>query len=270
METTSTRRAERNTRLVADKGIIGVIPARYGSTRFPGKPLALIAGRPMVQHVYERAQRARLLTDIVVATDDDRIRQAVENFGGRAVMTSQAHSTGTDRVAEIAGSTDAPLYVNIQGDEPLIDPAFIDKCAELISSGAQMSTLVSRIETRNHLLDQNVVKVVIDRSGHAIYFSRHAIPFPRKYLDAGRDVDLGASTYLRHVGVYGYTKDTLLTLAEAGRCEMEDLESLEQLRALYLGVRIRVGFVGAATPCVDVPEDIEAVERLIKAGKAEQ
>ena len=253
-----------------DKGIIGVIPARYGSTRFPGKPLALIAGKPMVQHVYERAQHAQLLSGVVVATDDDRIRQAVENFGGRAEMTSRAHSTGTDRAAEIAHVMDAPLYVNIQGDEPLIDPSFIDKCANLLLDGEEMSTLVARIETRSDLLDQNVVKVVIDQNGHAVYFSRHAIPFPRKYLDRGKDVDMEESTYLRHVGVYGYTRKALLALAAAGKCEMEDLESLEQLRALHLGIKIRVGFVGAASPCVDVPEDIERIEKAINAGETMQ
>ena len=252
-----------------DKGIIGVIPARYGSTRFPGKPLALIAGKPMVQHVYERARNARLLADVIVATDDDRIRQAVENFGGRVTMTSPAHSTGTDRVAEIAHSVEAAGYVNIQGDEPLIDPAFIDKCAGLLD-GEEMSTLVTRIETRSDLLNQNIVKVVVGSSGHAVFFSRHAVPFPRRYLDAGKDVDLEASTYLRHVGVYGYTRETLLALAEAGKCEMEDLESLEQLRALYLGIKIRVGFVGATSPCVDVPEDIEAIEKAINSGESEQ
>lgn len=253
-----------------EKGAIGVIPARYGSTRFPGKPLALIAGKPMVQHVYERARNARLLSDVIVATDDDRIRQAVENFGGRAVMTSPAHSTGTDRVAEIAHSIEAERYVNIQGDEPLIDPAFIDRCAELLVGAEGMSTLVTRITTRSDLLDQNVVKVVVDGEGRAVYFSRHAVPFPRKYLDRGEDVDLDASTYLRHVGVYCYTRGALLALADAGKCEMEDLESLEQLRALYLGIEVRVGFVGAAGPCVDVPEDIEAIERAIKAGDRER
>jgi 3-deoxy-manno-octulosonate cytidylyltransferase (CMP-KDO synthetase) len=254
---------------VDDRGIIGVIPARYGSTRFPGKPLALIAGKPMVQHVYERARHARLLSEVIVATDDDRIRQAVENFGGRAVMTSPAHSTGTDRVAEIAHTTDAPMYLNIQGDEPLIDPAFIDTCAGLLEGDEDMSTLVTRIQTRSDLLDQNVVKVVIDQSGHAIYFSRHAIPFPRRYLEKGQDVDLDASTYLRHVGIYGYKKEALLALAEAGRCETEELESLEQLRALHLGIKVRVGVVGAASPCVDVPDDVKAIEKAISAGEAE-
>ncbi len=224
----------------------------------------------MVQHVYERARHARLLTGVVVATDDDRIRQAVENFGGQALMTSPAHSTGTDRAAEVAHTMDAPFYVNIQGDEPLIDPSFIDKCADLLLGGEEMSTLVARIGTRSDLLDQNVVKVVIDQDGRAVYFSRHAIPFPRKYLDRGMDVDLSESTYLRHVGVYGYTKEALLALAAAGRCEMEELESLEQLRALYLGMKIRVGFVGAGSLCVDVPDDIGKIENAIKAGEAGQ
>jgi 3-deoxy-manno-octulosonate cytidylyltransferase (CMP-KDO synthetase) len=255
---------------VDDQGIIGVIPARYASTRFPGKPLALISGRPMVQHVYERAKHAQLLSDVVVATDDDRIRQAVENFGGRVVMTSPAHSTGTDRVAEVAHSMDAGYYINIQGDEPLIDPAFIDKCAELLAGGERMCTLVARIGSRSDLLDQNVVKVVIDQSGYAVYFSRHAIPFPRKYFDKGVDIDLESSTYLRHVGIYGYTGDVLKSLGEAGVCEMEALESLEQLRAVNLGVKIRVGFVGAAGPCVDVPGDIARIEEAMKHGEKSQ
>ena len=224
----------------------------------------------MIQHVYERAQHAQLLTGVVVATDDDRIRQAVENFGGQVMMTSPAHSTGTDRVAEVADVMDAQYYVNIQGDEPLIDPSFIDKCANLLLDGEEMSTLVTRIETRGDLLDQNVVKVIIDQDGHAVYFSRHAVPFPRKYLDRGKDVDLAQSTYLRHVGVYGYSRKALLEIVSAGRCEMEDLESLEQLRALHIGIKIRVGFVGAASPCVDVPEDIEKIERAIKAGETDQ
>jgi 3-deoxy-manno-octulosonate cytidylyltransferase (CMP-KDO synthetase) len=164
---------------------------------------------------------------------------------------------------------DAPMYVNIQGDEPLIDPAFIDMCADLLAGGEEMSTLVTRIRTRSDLLDQNVVKVVMDQAGHAVYFSRHAIPFPRKYLEKGTDIDLDASTYLRHVGIYGYTKEALLALAESGRCEMEEIESLEQLRALHLGIKVRIGVVGAASPCVDVPEDIKAIERAITAGEAE-
>jgi len=246
--------------------IIGVIPARYDSTRFPGKPLAIIAGKPMVQHVYERAGRAKFLDEVIVATDDNRIRQAVENFGGRVLMTSADHKTGTDRVAEVARAVEAKGYVNIQGDEPLIDAAFIDKCANLIIEGEQMSTLAARIATRADLFDQNVVKVVIDQGGHAVYFSRHAIPFPRKYLDRGVDVDMEASTYLRHVGVYGYCREALLAFADAGVCEAEELESLEQLRAVNIGIRIRVAFVDSPTQGVDLPEDVERIEKAIGSG----
>jgi 3-deoxy-D-manno-octulosonate cytidylyltransferase len=251
---------------VPDKdAVIGVIPARYGSTRFPGKPLALIAGKPMIQHVYDRACQASLLSSVVVATDDARIRDAVEAFGGTAVMTSPDHPTGTDRVAEAATRLKAASYVNIQGDEPLIDPSHIDKCARMVLDGEMMSTLATGVAWRCELFDQNVVKVVVDELGYAMYFSRSAIPFPRKYLDQGIDVDLECSTYLRHVGIYGYTAATLQALASHGECELEELESLEQLRALASGIPIKVGMVESLSACVDVPADIGKVERLLAA-----
>ena len=248
------------------EAVIGVIPARYGSTRFPGKPLALIAGKPMIQHVYERACLASSLSDVVVATDDTRIAKAVGGFGGKAVMTSAGHRSGTDRVAEVAGRIEAPYYVNIQGDEPLVDPRCIDMCAGMLLAGAQMSTLAARIGTRAELFDQNVVKVVLDVTGHALYFSRAAIPFPRKYLDRGIDVDLDSSPYLRHVGVYGYSRAVLSRLAEAEPAAVESLESLEQLRALVLGIRIRVAIVESVSLCVDVPDDVAKVENMMGGG----
>ena len=180
-----------------EHSIIGVIPARYGSTRFPGKPLAQIAGKPMSQHVYERTARAALLSRVIVATDDERIKQAVEGFGGVAMMTSPDHPSGTDRVAEVARELGRSYYVNIQGDEPLMDPAYVDTCARLLLEGAEMSTLATRIRWRNELFDQQVAKVVLDRQGYAIFFSRSPIPFPRKYLDRGIDVDLDSSVYCR-------------------------------------------------------------------------
>ncbi|MFZ1948124.1 MAG: 3-deoxy-manno-octulosonate cytidylyltransferase, partial [bacterium] len=228
--------------------IIGVIPARYQSTRFPGKPLASIAGRPMIVRVLEAASRARLVSRVVVATDDPRIARVVEEAGGEALITAAGHRSGTDRVAEVAGRIEAPYYINIQGDEPLMDPDAVDGVAEALIAGAEMATCATRIATRNDLFDQNVVKVVLDSEGHALYFSRHAIPFPRKYLDLGSDVDLGASTYLRHLGTYGYSRRTLAAFAEAAPCEMEELESLEQLRALFLGIRIKVQVVESAGP----------------------
>ena len=245
--------------------VIGVVPARYGSTRFPGKPLVPIAGKPMIQHVYERACRAARLSEIVVATDDIRIKDAVEAFGGRAMMTASGHASGTDRVVEVADRIEAPYYVNIQGDEPLIDPGHIDACSGMLLDGAAMSTLATRIRWRHEVFDQNVVKVTIDDQGHAMCFSRSAVPFPRKYLDKGTDIDLECSAYFRHVGVYGYSLATLRALAARGECELERLESLEQLRALSLGIRIKVIVVDSVAPCVDVPGDVKRVEDAIKA-----
>ena len=250
--------------------IIGVIPARFASTRFPGKPLAAIAGKPMIRWVYEAASRAKELSSVVVATDDERIKQAVEGFGGKVMLTSGAHRSGTDRVAEVAGRLAASHYINIQGDEPLIGAEHIDEVARMLLGGAPMATLAARMTSRSDLFDQNVVKVVVDRAGAALYFSRHAIPFPRKYLDRGIDVDLDASVYLRHLGTYGYSRAALLELAGSEPCEIEELESLEQLRALYLGIRLEVGVVEAAGPCVDVPGDIAKVENLLATRGARQ
>ncbi len=245
--------------------VIGVVPARYGSTRFPGKPLVPIAGRPMIQHVYERASRASLLSEVIVATDDRRIVDAVEAFGGKAMMTSVDHASGTDRLMEVAEILQAPYYVNIQGDEPLINPDHIDACARALLEGAAMSTLSARIRWRHEVFDRNVAKVLIDREGYAICFSRSAIPFPGKFLAQGRDIDLECSPYFRHVGVYGYTLPTLRALAAAGECELEKMESLEQLRALYLGIRMKVEIVDSVTPHVDVPGDVDEVESTINA-----
>jgi len=251
---------------VPDKdAVIGVVPARYGSTRFPGKPLAPIAGRPMIEHVYQRASRASLLSDVIVATDDTRIVDAVRAFGGKAMMTSADHPSGTDRLMEVAETLQAPYFVNIQGDEPLIDPDHIDACARALLGGAAMSTLAARIRFRHEVFDRGVAKMLIDERGHAICFSRSAIPFPGKFLARGEDIDLECSPYFRHVGVYGYTLATLRRLAKAGECEMERVESLEQLRALYLGIKIKVEIVDSVTPHVDVPGDVAEVERTINA-----
>jgi 3-deoxy-manno-octulosonate cytidylyltransferase (CMP-KDO synthetase) len=251
---------------VPDKqSVIAVIPARYGSSRFPGKPLALISGRPMIQHVYERTAQAALPDGVIVATDDLRIKEAVEGFGGRAILTAGRHATGTDRIAEVAERVGYSYYVNVQGDEPLIEPAYVDACARLLLDGNEMSTLAARIRWRHELFDQNVAKVVLDRQGFAMYFSRSAIPFPRKYLDRGTDVDLDCSVYLRHVGVYGYTAETLRAVTSQEESDAESLEGLEMLRALYLGIRIKVAEVEAAIPHVDLPEHIAEVERALKA-----
>jgi 3-deoxy-manno-octulosonate cytidylyltransferase (CMP-KDO synthetase) len=220
----------------------------------------------MIQHVYERVSRASLLSMVVVATDDERIQQAVEGFGGSAVMTSKHHASGTDRVAEVATRLEAPYYVNVQGDEPLVETAHVDACARMLLEGAPMSTLGARICSRNDLLDPNLARMAVSGDGHALMFTRSVIPFPRKYLDQGVDVDLDSSTYIRHVGMYGYTRSVLEKLAAAGPCELEELESLEQLRALWLGIAIKVEIVGEVSPCVDVPDDIAKIERVMGMG----
>ena len=247
--------------------IVGVIPARYGSTRFPGKPLTLIAGKPMIQHVYERASSARLLSSVIVATDDERIEKCVLGFGGRVVMTSKRNPTGTDRVAEVAAMIRAPYYINVQGDEPLINPEHIDLCARMLLDGSKMCTLVAPITTIDEILNPNVVKVVLSQSGNAIMFSRAVIPYPRDYFQNKDSSTLDTSIYLRHIGIYGYTLDTLERMRLAGTCVLEQIESLEQLRALWLGIEIRVAKVDKGSLCVDVPADVERVEKAIRIGE---
>lgn len=213
--------------------VIGVIPARYQSTRLPGKPLADILGRPMIQWVYENASRSTLLDEVIVATDDNRVIVAVERFGGKAVMTSRDHATGTDRVAEVADRYDARIVVNIQGDEPFMNPGMIDEIVRplLEDESIPMSTLMHGIEDREDLHNPNVVKVVNDASGFALYFSRSLIPFPR-HEELHRAYE--------HIGIYAYTKDFLLRYAKMSPTLLERTESLEQLRALENGFRIRV------------------------------
>jgi 3-deoxy-manno-octulosonate cytidylyltransferase (CMP-KDO synthetase) len=237
---------------------LGVIPARYASTRFPGKPLALLAGKPMVQHVWERARQARALTDLVVATEDERIVRAVEGFGGRAVMTSRDHVTGTDRLAEVAGRHAAPIVVNIQGDEPLLEPLDVDALVRGLATdpGTSMATLSEPLEDERAAMDPNVVKVVCDQEGRALYFSRAPIPYPRA---------AGAPLWLRHVGVYAYRRDFLLEFASWAPTPLETVEALEQLRALEHGHALRVLPARGRYRSVDTPEDLQAVESALHA-----
>jgi len=239
--------------------ILGVIPARFSSTRFPGKVLALIAGKTMLQHVYERAALSTYLSSILIATDDERVYSAAKNFGARVRMTRSDHLSGTDRVAEAASAVDAEIVVNIQGDEPLIDPAAIDAAIlpmvhepELV-----MGTLKKRIEDAREITDPNVVKVVTDRAGDAIYFSRCAIPFER---------EKSANTpYFKHIGLYVYQRDFLLAYSALPVGPLETAERLEQLRALENGFRIRVVETEYESLGVDTPEDLERVSRLFDA-----
>lgn len=242
--------------------VIGIIPARWASTRFPGKPLADILGKPMIQHVYERARKARSLQRLLVATDDRRIFDAVAGFGGEPVMTRDDHPTGTDRLAEAAAELEVDLVVNIQGDEPLIDPEVIDAAAAplIADSTIPMGTLMSRITDPADLHDPNVVKVVADLHGFALYFSRALIPYARGGKTA-------AAVYYYHPGLYVYRKDFLLTYASLPPTPLEQTEKLEQLRALEHGYRIKVVETTHRPVSVDTPGDLEHVTRLMQRGR---
>jgi 3-deoxy-manno-octulosonate cytidylyltransferase (CMP-KDO synthetase) len=239
---------------------IGVIPARYGSSRLEGKPLKDICGKPMIQYVYEAACRARLLDQVYVATDDRRIADAVENFGGRACMTSPDHNTGTDRVAEAAAGVEADIVVNIQGDEPLMEPAMLDEVVQPFMEDPElpMCTLCTPILEEENLNNPNVVKVVFDLKGNALYFSRSLIPYPRKKVNF--------QAY-EHLGIYAYRKDFLMTYVRLPQTRMEINESLEQLRVLESGYRLKV--VKTAQQynglSVDTQEDLDKVRQIIQA-----
>jgi 3-deoxy-manno-octulosonate cytidylyltransferase (CMP-KDO synthetase) len=241
--------------------VVAVIPARYGSTRLPGKPLASIAGRPMIQHVVERVQQAQKVNRVVVATDDDRIKKAVEGFGGEALLTRSDHRTGTDRVAEVAAHLQAEVYLDIQGDEPLIDPGTIDAVvSEMIEDeSVQIATPCSVITQKNEIMDPNVVKAVRDFEGNALYFSRAPIPWVR---DTGSAV---AVTHWKHIGLYAFRRDALLEFPTLPPGDLERIEQLEQLRWLENGFRIHVVETEYDAVSVDVPADIERVEKLLRA-----
>ena len=237
-----------------------VIPARYGSSRFPGKPLALLNGKPMIQHVYESAVACRAVSDVLVATDDERIKQAVERFGGRAVLVQGSYRTGTDRVAAVARMFAGEYFLDLQGDEiPLSPELLTDLIDPFIAGGALMGTLKRRIDNKKDLHNPAVVKVVTDLKGDALYFSRSPIPFVRD--DPDQQV-VGGLHYV-HLGVYIYTKEILLRVAGLPTSRLEDAEKLEQLRALDNGIRIRVWETEHASLRVDRPEDVpDVAERL--------
>ncbi len=239
---------------------MGVIPARFASSRFPGKVLAGLAGKPMLQHVYERARESRYIDDVVIATDDERIAAAARQFGARARITRADHRSGTDRLAEIASSEQASLYVNIQGDEPLIDPAAIDAAILSVHGDDEVSmgTLKKRITDPTDILNTNVVKVVTNLLNDAIYFSRCPIPYERDGLTAG-------SQYSKHVGLYVYRRDFLLRYPDLRVGPLEEAERLEQLRALENGYRIRVVETEYESLGVDTPEDLERVNELFSS-----
>jgi 3-deoxy-manno-octulosonate cytidylyltransferase (CMP-KDO synthetase) len=248
--------------------IAAVIPARFASTRLPGKPLADIHGQPMIRRVLERVRLARRLQRVLVATDDERIAAVVREAGGEAVMTSRSHRSGTDRLAEAAASLEADVILNVQGDEPLIDPAPLDALAAAMQDDAAiaMGTLAVPLRSLDDMLAPAVVKVTVDQRGDALYFSRSPIPHVRVPTgDARAAAQLAVERGLarRHLGVYAYRRETLLTFASWPEAPLEAAEGLEQLRALHHGVRIRVVDVaGDGGVAVDTPEDLERVRRL--------
>jgi len=262
------------------KRVVGVIPSRMTSTRLPGKPLVEIAGKPMIQRVVERVIQAQTLDAVLVAADDQRILDSVNELklpNVRAVMTDPDHPSGTDRIAEAVADEDCDVVINIQGDEPLIDPALIDRLAGVMSAGDwDMATAATPIKTEADLNSSDVVKAVFGRDGQALYFSRAPIPFIRDavnkvdeassliFTNGGMRLEASSTIYWRHIGIYAYTRDYLLKLVAEPPCRLEQLEKLEQLRALHIGCRMNVLEVDDVGIGVDTPEDVEKVERILQ------
>jgi len=240
--------------------VVVVIPARYGSTRLPGKPLVSLNGQPMIQRVYERAKSARRVDRVIVATDDDRIVKVVTSFGGEARMTRHDHRTGTERVAEVAAHVDGEVFVNVQGDEPLLDPAAVDIAVSALLDEPQavVATVATPIKIPGDIMDPNVVKVVLDFDDNALYFSRAPIPWVR---DTGSAIQV---RHLKHLGLYVFQREALLEYPTLPQGELERIEQLEQLRWLENGSKIRVAEVAHDAISVDVPEDVTRVEKLLQ------
>lgn len=244
---------------------VAIIPARYASTRFPGKPLAKETGKYLIQHVCEEVRAATSISETIVATDDERIIRAVESFGGRARMTRPDHPSGTDRVAEVAQSLDAKIIVNVQGDEPEIEPANIDRLVGVLNddADAMVATLACPFPEGADPVDPNAVKVVLDARGRALYFSRSLIPYPR---DHGGEPD-APQEWLLHLGIYAYRRDFLLRLAALAPTPLEQRERLEQLRVLENGFAMAVGVVDRSPVGIDTPADFAAFVRRHRAQK---
>jgi 3-deoxy-manno-octulosonate cytidylyltransferase (CMP-KDO synthetase) len=242
--------------------ILGIIPARYASTRFPGKPLHPIAGKPLIQHVVEQCQQAKALTEVIVATDDERIASVARKFC-RVEMTRADHPSGSDRIAEVARRCACDAVVNIQGDEPLIDPSVVNAVAEALRD-CEMSTAATPIKHAAEYDNPNVVKVVVNVAGRALYFSRRTIPYLREAASRSASEQLAAFPFLKHLGIYGFRRDTLLQLVQFPVSALEHAEKLEQLRALDNGIPIAVVRVDYDSIGVDVPEDATRVEAILK------
>lgn len=239
--------------------VIAVIPARYASSRFPGKPLADLAGKPMIVHVLERTVRAQGIDDVIVATDDRRIYDAVIAAGGKARMTDASHASGTDRVAEVAAATDADIIVNVQGDEPLLDPKMIEQVIApfFADRTVEFASLKRAMDKTDDPDNPNLVKVVCDENDFALYFSRSRIPF-------NRDEQADICGYFAHIGIYAYRKDALLKLAAARPTSLEQCEKLEQLRILENGWRIKVPSTEYQSLGVDTPQDLKRANQLLQ------
>ena len=236
--------------------IVVIIPARYNSTRFEGKPLAEINGKPMIYHVYQRSKMAKCVDDVIVATDDERIKNVVEEFNGKVVMTSNEHKSGTDRIAEVARNIDADIIVNVQGDEPLIEPKAIEQAIMPLidDENVMMCTLMTKITNEAEYGDPNIVKVVTDNKGFALYFSRSLIPYPR---------EKERLKIYKHIGIYVYRKDFLLEFANLQPTQLEQIECLEQLRVLENGFKIKVIETNYDSISVDTPRDLEIVQNIM-------
>jgi len=253
---------------MSDSKIIGIIPARFASTRFPGKPLVDIAGKSMIQRVYEQASKAKSLAKVVIATDDDRIADEVKRFGGSFVFTASTHQSGTDRCAEVMEQLpDFDVVINIQGDEPFIEPAQIDLLAScFIEEKVQLATLIKSIESQESIYNPNSPKVVIDTHGRAIYFSRSPIPFIR---NGEPGVWAEKHLFYKHIGIYGYRTDALKAITQLPPSSLEIAESLEQLRWIENGFYIQTKVTNLETVAIDTPEDLLKLNKLLEALKLE-
>ncbi|MDD5669529.1 MAG: 3-deoxy-manno-octulosonate cytidylyltransferase [Candidatus Omnitrophica bacterium] len=240
--------------------VIGVIPARYSSTRFQGKVLVDIGGKPMIQHVWERAKQSLVLDDLIIACDDERVVEAAKAFGAKVVLTAKGHVSGTDRIVEVVNPLDVKIVINIQGDEPLIHPTMIDNVALTLlnNPGLTMATLMKKIENTDDIQDPHVVKVVVDKNNFALYFSRAPIPFH------AMNSDVHSPVYYKHIGLYGYTKDFLFIYKNLAQADLEKVECLEQLRVLKEGYRIKVIETKHDTIGVDTPDDLAALKDYLQ------
>jgi len=239
--------------------IVGIIPARYQSSRFPGKPLIDLKGKTMIQRVYEGAKKSTVLNEVIVATDDQRIFDEVLSFGGKVMMTNKNHTTGTDRCGEVAQKIDADVFINIQGDEPLIDYRQIDQLAKVFTNNEVKIATLGIVSNLEEAKNPNRIKMVLDKQNNALYFSRSAIP---NTVNA-KEKQINTFDFYRHIGVYAYRKNTLLEIIQLEKTALEQIESLEQLRWLYHGYKIQVVQTTIETPNIDVPEDVEAVMRQL-------